>query len=89
MSLKNYFSELIEKVESSNEITNAGKDRNGFYKPQRTIIIRHLSLLRDLYDKPRAKPMVINAWKEVVDQIPFEWLALNEPEKSELQKILN
>ena len=88
MSLKVYFSNLIDKVESSNEITNAGKDKNGFYKPQRTIVLRHLSLLRDLHDKPRAKPMVINAWKAVAEKLPLEWLILNEPEKSELQKIL-
>ena len=88
MSLKNYFSDLIVKVESSNEITNAGKDKTGFYKPQRTILLRHLCLLRDLHDKPLAKPMLINSWKAVVEQLPPEWLTLPEPENSELQKIL-
>lgn len=88
MSLKNYFSELIQKVESSDQITNAGKDENGFYRPTRTLLLRHLNLLRDLHDKPLAKKMVKSAWKAVVKDLPPEWLILSEEDKAELKKIL-
>lgn len=89
MSLRQYFSDLITKVETSNVITNAGKDDNGFYKPTQTIVLRHLNLLRDLHDKPRAQPMVKSAWDAVVKEIPEEWLILNAADKEELKKILN
>lgn len=89
MSLKNYFAELINKVESSSEISNAGKDANGFFKPQKTILLRHLQLLYDLHDKPRAKQMVLQSWVAISEQLPMEWLVLQEPEKSELKKILS
>ena len=88
MSLKNYFSELIQKVESSDTISNAGKDENGFYKPVRTIILRHLILLRDLHDKPRARDMVKASWAAVVKELPPEWLVLNEEDRQKLKEIL-
>jgi len=89
MSLKNYFSELIKKVESSDQITNAGKDENGFYKPTRTLLLRNLQLLHDLHDKPKAKPMVKSAWDAVVKDLPPELLVLSKEDKLELKKILN
>lgn len=89
MSLKNYFSNLINKVETSDLITNAGKDENGFYKPTRTVILRHLNLLLDLHDKPRAIEMVKSSWEAVVKELPPEWLILSEQNKLELKNILN
>ena len=89
MSLKQYFSDLIRKVETSNLIANAGKDDNGFYKPTQTIVLRHLNLLRDLHDKPRAKAMVKTAWDVVIKEGPPEWLILNGKDKEELRSILD
>ena len=88
MSLKTYFEALLQKVEDSDVITNAGKDDNGFYKPKRTILIRHLNLLIDLHDKPRAKAMVKKSWETVQAEVPLEWLVLNESEKTTLKEIL-
>lgn len=88
MSLKAYFSDLISKVETSESITNAGTDKNGFYKPTRTILLRNLTLLKDLHDKPRAKAMVQAAWTAVVEELPPEWLILSEADKKQLQDIL-
>lgn len=88
MSLNSYFSELIKKVEDNNLISNSGKDDNGFYKPTRTVLLRHLNLLRDLYNKPRAREMVKASWEAVVKDIPPEWLVLNEADRKELKKIL-
>ena len=88
MSLKVYFEELISKVEASAEISNAGKDDNGFYKPTRTILLRNLNMLKDLYDKPRAKEMVKAAWTAVVKDMPPEWLVLTPEQKKELKEIL-
>ena len=88
MSLKTYFEALLQKVEASEVITNAGKDDNGFYKPKRTILIRHLNLLIDLHDKPRAKEMVKKSWETVQAEVPLEWLVLNESEKTALKEIL-
>ncbi|MCC2678532.1 MAG: hypothetical protein K0R29_1108 [Pseudobdellovibrio sp.] len=89
MGLKKYFSDLIAKVEASEEITNAGKDENGFYKPTRTILLRNLNLLRDLHDKPRAKQMVKAAWQAVVKDLPPDWLVLDSENKNELSEILS
>ena len=86
--LKSYFSDLISKVESSDEISNAGKDDNGFYKPTRTVLLRHLNLLKDLHDKPRAREMVKASWAAVVKEVPPEWLVLEGENKAELKKIL-
>lgn len=88
MGLKNYFIALIDKVEQSEEITNAGKDANGFYKPTRTILLRNLNLLKDLHDKPRAKKMVQAAWQAVVEDLAPEWLVLNEDDRRALKNIL-
>lgn len=89
MSLKEYFSGLISKVEASAEITNAGKDDSGFYKPTRTILLRDLNLLKDLHAKPLARPMVKSAWESVVKELPPEWLVLSDNDKDELKKILS
>ncbi len=88
MSLKQYFEELRQKVENSDTITNAGKDDSGFYKPKRTILLRHLNLLIDLHDKPRARELVKKSWETVQEQVPFEWLILNETDKAQLMQIL-
>jgi hypothetical protein len=88
MSLQKYFSDLIEKVTNSDEISNAGKDDNGFYKPTRTVLLRHLNLLKDLHDKPRARDMVKVAWASVVKDLPPEWLTLTQEDRAELRKIL-
>lgn len=87
MSLRHYFEDLILRVENS-EIDNGGKDKNGFYKPTRTVLLRNLNLLKDLHDKPRAKAMVSAAWAAVVEELPPEWLVLDESQKVELKKIL-
>jgi hypothetical protein len=89
MSLEAYFSALIKRVEESDEIGNNGKDKNGFYKPVRTILLRHLQLLKDLHAKPNAKNMVKASWASVVETLPPEWLVLGDAEKKELQKILS
>ena len=88
MSLQDYFQKLIEKAESSDAVTNQGTDADGFYKPTRTILLRHLNLLKDLHAKPLAKPMLRSSWQYVVEHAPPEWLVLSEAEKAELQKIL-
>lgn len=88
MSLEQYFQDLIERVEASEEIHNGGKDKNGFYKPTRMIVLRNLQLLKDLHQKPLAKAMVKTAWQAVVEELPAEWLKLGATEKSELKKIL-
>lgn len=88
MSLTKYFASLIKRLEESDEVTNAGKDENGFFKPTRTILLRQLNLLKDLHDKPRARVMVRDAWKSVSQELPPEWLVLSVEEKAELRKIL-
>ena len=88
MSLTDYFQNLIKRVEASDEIQNDGKDRNGFYKPTRTLVLRHLNLLRDLHAKPNAKEMVRGAWKQVVEILPPDWLILNDAEKADLRRML-
>jgi len=88
MSLERYFLDLITKVEDSDEINNAGKDENGFYKPRKTIVLRNLRLMLDLHQKPRAKEMVRVAWGAITRELPPEWLTINEEDKSELKKIL-
>ncbi|MNJ92816.1 hypothetical protein D3C87_104900 [compost metagenome] len=88
MSLEAYFKDLIEKVENSTEITNQGKDENGFYKPTRTILLRHLNLLKDLHGKPMAKAMVQSSWRSVVEMLPPDWLVLSKEDREELKRIL-
>lgn len=87
-NLDQYFTELIQKVEGSDIVSNQGKDSEGFYKPTKTILLRHLNLLKDLHEKPLAKPMLQTAWKYVVEHIPAEHLVLNEQQKAALKKIL-
>ena len=86
--LRRFFSDLIKKVEDADEISNAGKDEGGFYRPTRTIVLRNLNLLRDLHDKPRAREMVKTAWESVANDLPPEWLAPPKEERDELRKIL-
>lgn len=88
MSLQIYFEKLIQRVEDSDEISNAGKDDDGFYKSTRTILLRHLNILRDLHGKPLAKKMVQVSWEYVVAHVPAEWLVLTPEEKVELKKML-
>lgn len=88
MSLKRYFEELIQRVESSDQITNAGRDQNGFFKPTKTVLLRNLNLLKDLHDRPLAKPMLKSAWAAVVNEVPPEWLILDEDDKKQLKQIL-
>ena len=88
MSLDQFFKDLIQRVEESDEISNAGKDKEGFYKPVRTILLRHLNLLKDLHGKPLAKKMVQASWREVVEALPPEWLILEGEDREELKRIL-
>jgi hypothetical protein len=88
MSLEQYFDQLIKKVESSDTITNQGKDAEGFFKPTKTVLLRHLQMLKDLHAKPLAKPMLRAAWSHVVDHVPPEWLVLKGDEKEALRKML-
>lgn len=87
MALEAYFQKLIERVES--EISNQGKDENGFFKPTKTILVRHLSTLKDLHNKPLAKDIVKASWQYVSENLPPEWLVLTPSEKTELKKILS
>ena len=89
MSLTDYFTRLINRVEESNEIHNGGKDKDGFYKPTKTVLLQKLNLLRDLHAKPLARPMVKDAWKQVVEELPAEWLILTDGEKADLKKIIS
>ncbi len=82
-ALKDYFSRLIVRVENSEEIHNGGTDASGFYKPTRTVLLQKLNILRDLHAKPLARPMVKDAWKEVVSLLPPEWLVLDDESKLE------
>ena len=88
MGLEKYFADLILKVENSEEITNAGKDAEGFYKPKRTILLRHLRLMKDLHPKPLAKPMLKASWKYIIEMVPPDWLVLEGDDQAELKKIL-
>lgn len=86
--LKGYFESLIKKVEAS-DLSNQGKDKDGFFKPTRELVLRHLNLLRDLHAKPLAKPMVKDAWKFVVEHVPPELLIMNAEQKQELTDLLS
>src|ERR1700744_4729958 len=87
MSLDAYFQALIKRVEES-EIGNLGTDKNGFFKPTRTVLLRHLNLLKDLHGKPRAQAMVRTAWAHVVEDLPPAWPPLTQSKKAELKKLL-
>ncbi|AHI05793.1 hypothetical protein BDW_06435 [Bdellovibrio bacteriovorus W] len=86
--MDDFFADLILKVESSEEITNQGKDGSGFYKPTRTIVLRHLNLLKDLHAKPLAKEMLRSSWSAVVEILPPEWLILSKEDGDALRKAL-
>ncbi len=88
-ALRGYFQKLIDRVESSDLITNQGKDEAGFFKPTRTILLTHLNKLKDLHDRPRAKPMLKDSWNFVVETLPPDWLILSEEEKTELKALLS
>jgi len=87
MTLSAYFENLLARVEAS-EISNQGKDANGFFSPTRTLLLRHLQLLKDLHATPGARPMVKDAWKFVVEHLPPDWLVMPAELKSEMKKIL-
>jgi len=87
-NLKEYFETLIKKVEAS-QISNQGKDKDGFFKPTRELILRHLNLLRDLHAKPLAKAMVKDSWKFVVEHVPPEMLVMNEEQKKALKNLIS
>ena len=88
MTLEQYFSELIAKVEASEAITNQGKDKDGFFQPTREVLLQKLNMLRDLHAKPLARPMLKTAWAFVVENLPPEMLILGAEEKAQLKKIL-
>lgn len=88
VSLETYFQKLIERVESTDVVQNDGKDKDGFYKPTRTLLLRHLELLKDLHDKPLARDRVRDAWKYVVETVPPEWLIMSAEQRAEMKKIL-
>ena len=87
MSLDSYFSSLIAKVESS-ELSNQGKNPDGFFEPTKAVVLQRLNMLKDLHGKPAAKPMLRDAWKYVVEHVPPEWLVLNDEQKKALKKAL-
>lgn len=89
MALTEYFEKLIQKVETSSEITNQGKDKDGFFQPTKQVVLKELNLLKDLHAKPLAKPMVKTAWKFVVENLPPEFLAMTPEQKAEMKKILD
>jgi hypothetical protein len=89
MALASYFDSLIERVENSGEISNQGKDRDGFFLPTRSVLLQKLSMLRDLHDRPAAKPMLKAAWAYVVEHLPPDWLVLEKEQQAELKKILS
>ncbi|MBX3021479.1 MAG: hypothetical protein KF799_07345 [Bdellovibrionales bacterium] len=89
MSLEAYFTQLLERVESTDDVQNNGKNKDGFYLPTRTLLLRHLNLLKDLHAKPGAKAMLRDAWQFVVEHLPPEWLILNEKQKAEIKKMLS
>ncbi len=76
-TLEKYFSDLIAKVEGSSDITNQGKNKDGFFLPTRSVLLKHLNVLKDLHAKPLAKPMVKDAWSFVVENLPPEMLVLS------------
>ena len=88
MSLEKYFSDLIEKVESSKTITNQGKDKDGFFQPTRDVLLKELNLLRDLHQKPLAKQMLKRSWNFVVENLPPEMLVMGPEEKTAIKRML-
>jgi len=85
--LDSYFQRLIDRVDK--EISNQGTDENGFFKPTKSVLLRHLNLLKDLHGKPLAKDMIRGSWTYVSENLPPEWLILSEDEKKELKRLLS
>jgi hypothetical protein len=89
MNLTDYFQSLLTKVEASPEISNAGKDKDGFYFPTRSALLQKLNMLKDLNQNERAKPMLKSAWSYVVEILPPEWLVMSAEEKAAVKKMLS
>lgn len=89
MALDKFFQDLINKVEAAPEISNQSTDKNGFYKPRKTIVLRHLHLLRDLHAKPMAKEMLKSSWRSIAEELPPEWLIPDPEDRETLKKILS
>ena len=89
MELTTYFKKLLARVEDSPEISNAGKDKDGFYFPTRSALLQKLNMLKDLNGNARAKPMLKSAWDYVVETVPPEWLVMSAEEKTALKKMLS
>ncbi len=86
-----YFAKLITKVESS-ELSNGGKDENGFFQPTRVFVLQRLNLLKDLHrnsKNPQAKVMLKSAWQYIVEHVPVDWLVLKDEEKRALKTLLS
>lgn len=88
MSLEHFFQNLIDRVERSDEIHNQGTDDQGFYKPTKTVLLRHLKLLKDLHQKPLAKPMLKASWISALEILPPDWVQPNPEEQQALRKML-
>lgn len=88
MNLEPYFQNLIDRLNSTEDVTNAGKDSGGFFEPTRAVLLQKLSILRDLHAKPNAKPMVRQAWEYVIHNLPPEWLILDADQKVAIKKML-
>ena len=52
-----YFQNLLKKVEASPEISNAGKDKDGFYFPTRSALLQKLNMLKAL--NANSKPLEV------------------------------
>lgn len=87
-SLQSYFAGLLERVEASPDVSNAGKDKDGFYFPTRSALLQKLNMLKDLSGNERAKPMLNSAWQFVVETLPPEWLIMTSEQKAALKKML-
>lgn len=88
MVLTDYFKKLLERVESTDDVSNAGKDKDGFYFPTRSALLQKLNMLKDLNANERARPMLRSAWEFVVETLPPEWLVMTTAEKTALKKML-
>ena len=85
---KDVASALVVLSKRPELIANAGKDAEGFYKPIRTILLRHLQLLKDLHEKPLAKPQLKASWREVVQHLPPEDLLPPVEVQDQLKRML-
>ena len=91
MDLAEYFTSLIRRTEES-DIQNNGVDKGGFFKPTRSVLLQKLNILKDLHGNAlksgHAKSMVRASWQYVVENVPAEWLILDDEQKVALKKIL-